>query len=49
MEELSLKYPNYGIEKHKGYPTSLHLSALKNFGVSEIHRKTFKPVRELMN
>lgn len=49
MDELALKYPNYGFEKHKGYPTKLHKEALKKYGVLDIHRKTYKPVQEVLN
>ena len=41
MLELAEKYPRYGFEKHKGYGTKVHIEALKEFGASEIHRKTF--------
>ena len=41
MLEMAEKYPEYGFEKHKGYGTKLHIEALKEFGASEIHRKTF--------
>lgn len=41
MLELSGKYPQYAFEKHKGYPTALHYAKLREFGPSEIHRKTF--------
>lgn len=41
MLELAEKYPQYGFEKHKGYGTKVHIEALKEFGASEIHRKTF--------
>jgi len=41
-------YSNYGFHKHKGYATKEHLSALRKFGPSPIHRKSFSPVRELM-
>lgn len=41
MTELSLKYPQYGFEKHKGYGTKVHIEALKEFGACEVHRKTF--------
>ncbi len=41
MLELAEKYPEYGFEKHKGYGTKVHIEALKEFGASEIHRKTF--------
>ena len=39
--EMAEKYPQYGFEKHKGYGTKVHIEALKEFGASEIHRKTF--------
>ncbi len=44
MKEYSLKYPNYGFEKHVGYGTKVHMEALRNLGPCEIHRKCFKPV-----
>ena len=42
MVEADRNYPNYGFPKHKGYPTSQHRQAIAQFGVSEIHRRTFK-------
>lgn len=39
MLDLDSKYPGYGFAKHKGYPTKEHIDALKNHGVSDIHRK----------
>ena len=47
MTRVSRVYPNYLFEKHKGYPTKEHLSALKRSGVLPIHRKSFRPIREL--
>ncbi|MFA7252296.1 MAG: ribonuclease HII [Candidatus Paceibacterota bacterium] len=41
MVKLAKKYPGYGLEKHKGYGTSAHYKALKNKGLSPIHRKSF--------
>lgn len=41
MLELSEKYPEYAFEKHKGYGTKLHYEKIKQFGISEIHRKSF--------
>ena len=41
MVELSRKYPGYSLEKHKGYGTTAHYKALKNKGISPIHRKSF--------
>ena len=46
MEKYHQEYPQYGFAKHKGYGTKHHLKALKKYGSSEIHRKSFKPVRE---
>ncbi len=49
MYQLAQKYPHYEIEKHKGYPTKAHLSALEKFGIIENeHRKNFAPVRKLL-
>ncbi len=44
MEKLDKKFPQYGLAKHKGYGTKLHLERLKKFGSSEIHRKSCQPV-----
>lgn len=41
MKELDLKYPQYGLKKHKGYGTKAHMEAIQKYGVSEIHRKSF--------
>jgi len=41
-------YPQYGFDAHKGYPTSAHLAALKVHGVSPEHRRSFRPVKELL-
>lgn len=45
MLQLHELYPCYGFAIHKGYPTAAHLAALHEHGVSEVHRKSFKPVR----
>lgn len=49
MVELAKKYPEYGFEKHKGYPTKQHIEALNTYGVLDIHRKTYKPVYDKLN
>ena len=41
MLEMAEKYPMYGFERHKGYGTKLHYEALREYGASPIHRKTF--------
>jgi ribonuclease HII len=46
MTAYGLQYPQYGWKKNKGYPTAEHRKAIQVFGISPIHRKTFKGVRE---
>jgi ribonuclease HII len=48
MVEMDLKYPGYGLAKHKGYPSKAHLEALHQLGVTEIHRRSYAPVRRLL-
>jgi ribonuclease HII len=48
MLELDLQYPQYQFARHKGYPTQLHRSLLKQHGISPVHRISFKPIRELI-
>ena len=48
MLSLGEQYPNYGFERHKGYPTKQHIEAIKEFGVLEEHRRTFGPVRKFL-
>ncbi|MCL2207871.1 MAG: ribonuclease HII [Fibromonadales bacterium] len=42
MAKYSEQFPSYGFAKHKGYGTKAHLTAIKEFGLCEIHRKTFR-------
>jgi len=42
-------HPQYGFDKHKGYPTAAHLAALELHGVSLVHRKSYAPVRRLLD
>jgi ribonuclease HII len=44
MTKLSHQFPEYGFERHSGYPTKLHKTAIKNHGLCYVHRKTFKGV-----
>ena len=44
MMTYSKEFPNYGFDKHKGYPTKLHKEMLKRYGFTRIHRRTFKGV-----
>lgn len=48
MYEMDLKYPEYNFKKHKGYPTKEHLELLKKYGVMEEYRKSYKPVKQIM-
>jgi ribonuclease HII len=47
--KLHKKYPAYGFDKHKGYGTKEHLLALRKHGPCEIHRRSFAPVKSLIN
>ena len=49
MVELDKQYPGYGLAENKGYGTALHLQALKELGVTPIHRKSFAPVRDIIS
>jgi len=42
MEKLHLEYPEYNWKQNKGYPTKAHREAIKEFGATDHHRKTFK-------
>ncbi len=48
MLELHEQYPHYGFDRHKGYPTREHIAALKTHGASPVHRRSFAPVREVI-
>lgn len=41
-------YPQYGFDRHKGYPTALHLDMLRQHGVSPVHRRSYAPVKALL-
>lgn len=47
MLELHALYPQYGFDRHMGYPTAAHLAALRQHGATPIHRRTFAPVAQL--
>ena len=44
MIELDIKYPGYGLARHKGYPTKAHIEAIERLGINGLYRKTFGPV-----
>ena len=48
MLQLHEQYPVYGFARHKGYGTEAHLAALRQYGVTPLHRRSFAPVRELL-
>ena len=48
MIELDSKYPEYGFKKHKGYPTKAHVEAINKYGLIDGYRKTYGPVKELI-
>lgn len=48
MMDLHRQYPEYGFDRHKGYPTAYHLEQLHIHGVSPVHRKTYAPVRKIL-
>ena len=48
MYELDQAYPMYGFKQHKGYPTKQHLEAIKKYGLIPGYRKTYKPVKALL-
>ncbi|SMC88121.1 RNase HII [Desulfocicer vacuolatum DSM 3385] len=48
MKKLHVQYPQYGFDRHKGYPTALHKKAVMEFGPCPVHRKTFKGVKEFL-
>ncbi len=48
MQALDARYPGYGFARHKGYPTREHLACLERLGASPVHRRSFGPVRRVM-
>lgn len=48
MRSLSRDYPAYGFDRHVGYGTAFHASALRTYGLCDIHRRSFKPVRSAL-
>lgn len=48
MARYAREFPEYGFERHAGYPTAEHIAALKRHGPCRLHRRTYKPVRDLL-
>ena len=49
MEQYDTEYPHYGFAKHKGYGTQEHIDAIRKYGVCPIPRKSFEPIRSMLN
>jgi ribonuclease HII len=49
MLDLDARYPGYGLAQHKGYPSKAHLAALQALGASPVHRRSYAPVRRLLD
>ncbi|WOE32595.1 MULTISPECIES: ribonuclease HII [unclassified Acinetobacter] len=48
MYALDEKYPQYGFAQHKGYPTKAHFAAIEKYGIIAEHRRSFAPVRKVL-
>ena len=48
MIELDSLYPFYGIKSNKGYPNPQHLSAIKQFGICDLHRRSYEPIKSIV-
>ena len=48
MSDIAQRYPEYGFDKHVGYGTAVHIAALRLHGVSDIHRRSYKPIKALL-
>ncbi len=48
MYEINEKYPMYGFDKHKGYPTKKHIEAIKKYGLIEGYRLSYQPIKEMI-
>ncbi|WP_339671401.1 ribonuclease HII [Dasania marina] len=48
MQAMDAVYPGYGLAGHKGYPTKVHMQALEQLGPTPIHRRSFGPVKKLI-
>ena len=48
MEQYHKQFPHYAFDRHKGYGTSLHRNAIKEYGPCPIHRRTFRGVKEFI-
>lgn len=49
MEQYAKEFPQYNFLKHKGYPTREHLQEIEKFGITKIHRKSYRPIQKILN
>jgi len=49
MKRLDCQHPQYGFAKHKGYPTKAHFEALSKYGICSEHRRSFSPVKRILD
>ena len=49
MRDLDIEFPGYGLASHKGYPSKKHLAAINELGVTNIHRRSYAPVRRVLD
>ena len=48
MRELAEEFPGYGWETNAGYPSKIHKAALQNLGITPHHRRSFKPIHDIL-
>lgn len=48
MNQFHEEYSQFGFNKHAGYPTKFHIEAVKKFGICKIHRKSFEPIKSIL-
>ena len=49
MDEDAKLYPEYGFDRHKGYPTKEHIDSIIKYGILNKHRRSFEPVKSIVN
>lgn len=49
MKNFHKEYSQFGFDKHAGYPTKFHVEKIREFGICEIHRKSFQPIKSMLN
>lgn len=49
MDDLDQNFPQYGFKQHKGYGTNQHFQMILKYGLSELHRKTWEPMKHFLN